>query len=233
MSRLVLLHGFTQRGASWHRVAAGFDVTAPDLPGHGSRADVRADLWQAAELVADAEGPGVYVGYSMGGRIALHVALARPDVVRGLVLISATAGIDDAAERAERIARDEHLATRIDTIGAEAFLGEWLAQPMFAGLPVEGRRDRSTDADGLASSLRLSGTGTQEALWARLHEITVPVLVVAGERDAKYVALAERLVADLPNAELVIVPGAGHAVHLEAPGAFVEALRAWLARHDL
>jgi 2-succinyl-6-hydroxy-2,4-cyclohexadiene-1-carboxylate synthase len=231
MSRLILLHGFTQTGASWGRVGTSLDASCPDLPGHGTRSTVRADLWQSADLVAGAEGAGVYAGYSMGGRLALHIALSRPDVVEGLVLVSATAGIDDATERAARRASDDALADHIEAIGADAFLAEWLAQPLFAGLPTDARAGRSTDAAGLASSLRLCGTGRQEPLWARLHDITVPALVLAGERDSKYVELAERLVHDLPRAELTVIADAGHAVHLEQPDAFTIAVRDWLARH--
>jgi 2-succinyl-6-hydroxy-2,4-cyclohexadiene-1-carboxylate synthase len=231
MSRLILLHGFTQTGASWGHVADELGASCPDLPGHGSRADVRADLWESALLLADAEGAGIYAGYSMGGRVAVHVALARPELVDGLVLISTTAGIEDEAERAARRASDDALAAHAEEIGIDAFLDEWLAQPMFAGLPPSARTGRSTDVHGLASSLRLAGTGKQESLWPRLSEIDVPVLVIAGERDAKYVAIAERLAAGLPRAELALVPSAGHTVHLEAREAFLAVLRPWLATH--
>jgi 2-succinyl-6-hydroxy-2,4-cyclohexadiene-1-carboxylate synthase len=231
MSRLILLHGFTQTGGSWGQIAGDLGGESPDLPGHGERSAVRADLWESARLIAESEGAGVYLGYSMGGRVALHMALAHPEMVRGLVLVSATAGIDDDVERARRRAEDEALADRIEAIGAEAFLAEWLARPMFAGLPASGRAGRSTDAAGLASSLRLCGTGTQEPLWGRLHAITVPALVIAGENDSKYVSLAGRLTDELPRAELVVIPAAGHAVHLEQPDAFTGAVRDWLARH--
>ena len=207
------------------------EVRHPDLPGHGKSARVRADLWEAAGAVADGEGRGAYVGYSMGGRLALHIALARPDVVTALVLVSATAGIEDDAERADRRRRDDELADRVEHIGADAFLDEWLAQPMFVGLAGTARDDRSTDAAGLASSLRLAGTGTQEPLWARLGAIDVPALVIAGENDPKYVGLAERIASALPRADLVIVPSAGHAVPLEAPDELVALLRPWLSQH--
>jgi 2-succinyl-6-hydroxy-2,4-cyclohexadiene-1-carboxylate synthase len=105
-----------------------------------------------------------------------------------------------------------------------------LAQPLFAGLPAEARGGRTTDATGMASSLRLAGTGTQEPLWDRLGGLSMPVLVVAGERDAKFRALGQRLVGTIgANAELMLVPDAGHAAHLEQPGAFVALVRPWLA----
>ena len=173
----------------------------------------------------------MFVGYSMGGRIALHVALGHRDVVEGLVLVSTTAGIEDAEEREARRASDEALAARIESIGADEFLDEWLAQPMFAGVPPAGREGRVADAGALAASLRLAGTGTQEPLWDRLPEIDVPALVIAGAQDTKYVALAERLAGELPRAEVAVIPNAGHAVHLERPDAFVAVLRAWMEKH--
>jgi 2-succinyl-6-hydroxy-2,4-cyclohexadiene-1-carboxylate synthase len=234
MSRVVLVHGFTQTGASWATIAAGLEgheVVAPDQPGHGERSAERADLVTSAELLAPL-GPAAFVGYSMGARIALHLALLHPDAVTALVVLGGTGGIDDDEERAARRAADEVLADRLEDIGTDAFLDEWLAQPLFAALPPDGRGARSTDASGLAWSLRLSGTGTQQPLWARLGELAMPVLVVAGARDEKFRALGERLVAAIgANAELAIVSDAGHAAHLEQPGGFLAVLRPWLDRH--
>lgn len=231
MSRLIMLHGFTQTGASWHPVASELGAACPDLPGHGTRSDVHADLWESARIITESEGAGIYAGYSMGGRLALHIALAWPHLVEALVLISTTAGIDDGAERAARRASDDALAAHAEEVGAQTFLDEWLARPMFAGLPASARAGRSSDVHGLASSLRLAGAGAQEPLWNRLRTIVVPVLVIAGERDREYVALAERLAATLPDAELAIVADAGHTVHLERPAAFIDVLRRWLATH--
>ena len=155
----------------------------------------------------------------MGGRLCLHLAVARPDLVERLVLVSATGGIDDAGERAARRAADEALAATIERDGVDAFLERWVAQPMFAALPDPGLDDRRRNtAAGLASSLRLAGTGTQEPLWDRLPALTMPVLLVAGALDAKFVAAAERMAALLPHATLAVVADAGHTVHLEQPG---------------
>ncbi len=236
--RLVLVHGFTQTARSWDpirgRLGEDVDVVAVDAPGHGAATDVVADLWQAADHVVAAGGRGTYVGYSMGGRICLHLAFAHPDAVERLVLVSGTAGIEDPAERAARRRADEDLAASIERDGVGAFLDRWLAQPLFASLPAQARQAedrRRNTAAGLASSLRHAGTGTQQPLWERLPELTMPVLLVAGEADAKFGALAERMHALIAGAELAIVPGAGHTVHLEAPDAFVDLLAAWLARH--
>lgn len=235
----LLLHGFGQNGRCWGRLgealATTHDVTALDLPGHGGAGAVLADLWATAELVAgsiDPAAPTAVIGYSMGGRVALHAALAHPAAVDRLVLISATAGIDDAGEREARRAADDALAARIEAIGVDAFVDEWLALPLFAGLPPEGRfvdERRTNSVRGLASSLRLAGTGTQEPLWSRLPELSMPVLVVAGQDDPKFAALAERLAAGIgPNATLAVVGGAGHTVHLEQPTLTADLITTWL-----
>ena len=234
--RLVLVHGFTQTGRSWHVLAADLardhEVVLVDAPGHGASAAVRADLGQGADLLGAAGGEAVYVGYSMGGRLALHLALARPDLVRGLILLGTTAGLADPAERAARRDTDEDLARRVEAEGVDPFLERWLAGPLFARLPRD-RADlddrRRNTAEGLASSLRLAGTGTQEPLWSRLPELAMPVLVLAGADDERFVAVGRRMAAAIgPNAAYTDVPGAGHAAHLEQPAAFVRIVRRWM-----
>lgn len=233
--RVVFIHGFTQTAASWApvlgRLPLRLEAVALDAPGHGSAAAIETDLWGAGDHVVAEGGPGVYVGYSMGARIALHAALGHPESVRGLVLISGTAGIDDADERAARLAADEEWAERIERDGVDAFLQQWLALPLFASLPPDAAgldaRHRNTAA-GLASSLRRAGTGTQEPLWSRLDELAMPVLVVAGALDAKFVDLARRLHAAISGAELAIVEGAGHSVPLERPDELAALLTRWL-----
>lgn len=236
--RLVLVHGFTQTARCWGPLAAGLaadhEVVRVDAPGHGGSAGLRADLRGTADLLAEL-GPATFLGYSMGGRMCLETALCHPEAVEALVLVSATAGIDDEDERAARRASDEALAQRIEAEGVDAFLEDWLALPLFAGLPPEAQcldERRTNTSAGLAGSLRLAGTGTQTPSWDRLGALTMPVLVVAGAADAKFTALAHR-VADAigDNATLVVVPDAGHTTHLEAPNAFVSTLRPWLAAH--
>jgi 2-succinyl-6-hydroxy-2,4-cyclohexadiene-1-carboxylate synthase len=238
---IVLLHGFTQTSASWQPVADRLgerhDVRAPDLPGHGTATDERAGLWETAAVLAETHGPATYVGYSMGGRVALHVAVAHPEVVERLVLVSATAGIDDDEGRAARRKADEELADRIEAIGVDAFLDEWLAQPLFSGLSGDASglaERRANTAAGLAASLRASGTGMMDPpLWDRLAAIEVPVLVVAGELDAKFRRLGAELVRSIGgNAELVVVAAAGHPVPFEQPDRFADALERWFAATD-
>lgn len=235
--RVVLVHGFTQTRRSWDPLLpalADHDVVALDAPGHGTASDVRLDLEAGGEWLAATGGPAIYVGYSMGGRLCLHAALADPTAVRGLVLISATGGIEDEAERAQRRSSDDALADRIEAIGVAAFVDEWLAQPLFAGLDdaAQGRPARlENTAAGLASSLRLAGTGTQRPLWDRLGELEIPVLVVAGAQDPKFVALGRRLHDSIAGAQLAVVDGAGHTVHLEQPVRFLDVLLPWLDAH--
>ena len=232
-----LIHGFTQSGTSWSpladRLADRWHLKAVDAPGHGRSAGVAADLWEGAALIGETVGPAAWVGYSMGGRLALHLTLSRPELVTALVLVSATGGIDDPAERAARRAADEVLAERLQVEGVEAFVAWWLSQALFATLPASAAAIDSRlggTPEGLASSLRLAGTGTQEPLWERLEEIGVPVLIVAGALDPAYVGRAQRLAAGIgPNATLHVLPGAGHACHLERPGRFAGVVRGWLA----
>ena len=239
---IVLLHGFTQTSAGWDPVVDalrpllddGTTIEAPDLPGHGTAARDRADLpGAAAALAAGIDDPALVVGYSMGGRLALRLALDHPDRVAALVLVGATAGIDDPHERAARRTADAALADRIEAIGTLAFLDEWVAQPLFAGLeltPADRAAREANDPAGLASSLRLAGTGTMDPpWWDELARIDVPVVVAWGERDAKFAALGARLVVAIgQNAAGAAVPDAGHAAHLEQP-AFVAELVVELA----
>jgi 2-succinyl-6-hydroxy-2,4-cyclohexadiene-1-carboxylate synthase len=235
MADLVLLHGFTQTGRSWqpiaHALAGRYRSLAPDLPGHGDFAERRPASFAACDAYLRALRPGPFTlaGYSMGGRIALHAALSLGAIVERLVLIGASPGIADAAERAARKAEDAALADRIEAIGIEAFVREWSGQELFAGMPrgvaelADEDRLRNT-APGLAAALRGLGTGVMPPLWQRLGELTTPVDLVVGERDEKFGAIAERMGAALPSARLHVVEGAGHAVHLEAPEAVVELL---------
>jgi pimeloyl-ACP methyl ester carboxylesterase len=153
--------------------------------------------------------------------------------VRSLVLVGGTPGIEDEAARAERRAADLAQAQRIRAEGVDAFVERWLAMPMFAGLPpgarFEDERRRNT-AEGLATSLELAGTGSQAPLWDALPDIEAPVLVVAGEDDHRYAAIAERTAAAIgPNARAALVPGAGHSAHLEQPERAVDLVLGWLA----
>ncbi|MEA2193536.1 MAG: 2-succinyl-6-hydroxy-2,4-cyclohexadiene-carboxylate synthase [Solirubrobacteraceae bacterium] len=233
---LLLLHGFTQTGRGWdevvrHLAGETYRPLAPDLRGHGAAGSRRPiDMASCVrDVAALAAGDFALAGYSMGGRIALHVALADPGRVKRLVLVSTTAGIEDPARRAERRTSDEALAAWMQRRTIAEVADRWGAQPLFAGQSPEvaaaARADRlRNEPEHLAAALRGVGTGTMTPLWERLGELTMPVAVLAGERDQKFVALARRLARALPRTTLTIVPGAGHALALEAPGAVAAAI---------
>jgi 2-succinyl-6-hydroxy-2,4-cyclohexadiene-1-carboxylate synthase len=236
--RLVLVHGFTQTGRSWGRVATGLarnhQVVRVDAPGHGRSAASMVDMVEGARLLGAAGGTASYLGYSMGARLCLHLALAEPRRVTALVVLGGTAGLADPSERRARRQRDEALAEELARVGVPAFVRQWLAQPLFAGLDAEAAgleaRLENTVA-GLSSSLRRAGTGAQESLWDRLPELEMPVLAVAGEHDDVFRARAEAMAAAIgPNAETAVVPGAGHAAHSQAPDAFLAIVDSFLAR---
>ena len=235
---LVLLHGFTHTGATWGPVirALGerYSAIAPDIRGHGSASlrepvNVEGVIDDVSRLVPG--GHFTLVGYSMGGRIALHVALALGGRVDRLILIGASPGIADALEREVREETDERLAKWIDRASSiEEVARRWEQTPVLAGQPPKVaafvHRDRLHNTPGgLARALRGLGTGALPSVWGRLGELQMPVVLVVGERDVKFIGTAERMADEIRHARVVLVPGVGHAVHLEAP----EALAALIA----
>jgi 2-succinyl-6-hydroxy-2,4-cyclohexadiene-1-carboxylate synthase len=239
--RVVLLHGFGQTGRCWGPLAAALardhEVVRLDAPGHAGSSAVAADLPTTGRLAAAAGGRAIYVGYSMGARMALHVATEAPEAVRALVLVGGTPGIEDDGARAERRAADVAQAAHIRSEGVDAFVDRWLALPMFAGLPPEARFEderRRNTAEGLATSLELAGTGSQRPLWDRLAALEQPVLAVAGEDDARYAEIAGRTAAAIgANARAATVAGAGHSAHLEQPARFSALLLGWLDQAEI
>ncbi|MCY3949832.1 MAG: 2-succinyl-6-hydroxy-2,4-cyclohexadiene-1-carboxylate synthase [Acidimicrobiaceae bacterium] len=235
---VVVIHGFTGSGKMMAPLVDrldGWRCIAVDLPGHGrSPSPTDSALYSieatAASVAAVAAGtPDGHchvVGYSMGGRVALALAAASPQVCRSLALISATAGMADEADRSRRREADEALADRIGQHGLDQFVEDWMAAPMWDTLrarlrPSEWeasmRQRRGCDPVGLANSLRAGGTGSMTPLWDRLGALDVPTLLMCGELDAKFVEIGLRMSELLPKSELAVMPGVGHAVHLEAP----------------
>jgi 2-succinyl-6-hydroxy-2,4-cyclohexadiene-1-carboxylate synthase len=239
---LVLLHGFTQTARLWgpfgDTLASGHTLVGVDLPGHGGSDAVRADLPQTAELVhaavvsAIGDSPVDLLGYSLGARVALHMAIKTTMALRRLVLIGATGGIEDPVARRRRAEADEATADALDTSGdVDGFIARWVSGPMFAGLADAAQTEerRRNSAAGLASSLRMAGTGTQEPLWDRVANLSPPLLALAGTNDTRFAAHAIRLTRTAPHAVVSLVPGGGHAVHLAQPGFVGRLVGHWLA----
>ena len=235
---VVLLHGFTHTGASWDPVVAAlgesYRAFAPDIRGHGSARDREpVALDGVIEDVAGlAPARFTLVGYSMGGRLALHAALApalKPRIDR-LVLIGASPGIADPVERQARRADDDVLADQVESMTIEQFAERWAQTPVLAGQPpavaaaVHADRLRSTPT-GLARALRGLGTGALPSLWERLPEVRAPATLIAGERDEKFRAIATEMARELRDARVAVIPDAGHAVHLEAPAPVAAVIR--------
>jgi 2-succinyl-6-hydroxy-2,4-cyclohexadiene-1-carboxylate synthase len=235
--RLVFVHGFTQGNRSWRPIAdhfarRGHECVVVDLPGHGESADIRADLRTSASLLGEACGVGTYIGYSLGGRVCLHLALQAPHLVQRLALLGANPGITNEDERARRRAADDQLAQRLVEVGVPAFIDDWVALPLFAGLALSDadRAERlANTAEGLASSLQFCGAGTQLPLWDRLLELTMPVLTMAGSLDDAYEAICERVASAVPDGTFATIHGVGHAAHLQSPTQVITRLEGWLA----
>lgn len=249
---LLMLHGFTGSSTTWDdlrtRIGDRYRTIAADLPGHGrSTAPAEPRRYRLPRLADDLarllDAAGVdraaVLGYSLGGRVALHLALAHPDRVAALALESASAGITDAGDRARRVTDDEALADAIEREGITTFVDRWERLPLWdsqARLPAATRAALRTqrlanDPAGLANCLRGAGAGVEPPLDDRLPRLPAPTLLLAGALDEKYVALNERMQSRMPGAVLRIIPDAGHAVHLEQPAAFAGAVTAFLDGH--
>ncbi len=248
---VVLLHGFTGSTTTWgsltELLSPEFEVIAIDIVGHGeSDAPAEVDRYRMErctdDLVAVLAKLGheraTWLGYSMGARTALQLAVRHPKGVDALVLEGVTAGLPDAAERAARIASDEVLANRLDAEGLEAFIDFWQSIGLWdtqVGMPAERiaalREQRmGSDPVGLANSLRGMGAGAQEPVTDHLGEVNAPVLLVAGSLDQKFTGIAQELLDALPRAEFAAIEGVGHAAHFEDAGAFNSVVLEYLRR---
>ena len=241
---VLLLHGFMGSSEDWRGVAPSIEDRAfaltVDLPGHGASLGLPPEIYTiegaARALLGILDEMGLerasIVGYSMGGRLALYLALRYPERCAGLFLESASPGLRSAEERTVRRAADEEKALRLESGDFEAFLRDWYRQPLFSSLTRDEGSLRRTvevrlrnDPVELARSLRGMGTGVQPSLWEELAGLQVPMLAVAGEFDEKFVGISHQMAALGPLVRTAIVPGAGHSVHAEAPEAYARLLK--------
>lgn len=248
----LLVHGFTGSGGAWGReliegLTRDLRVVRVDLPGHGASpkwtSPERYGLEEVvAELVGVLDRVGVrrplWIGYSLGGRICLGAAALCPERVGALVLEGASPGLADPGERSARVREDETLACMLEGEGIEAFVDHWMNLPLFASQEslgperLAGERERRlrNSPTALAACLRGLGTGAQPSFWKVLSEVRVPALLLAGEGDAKYCDIAERMANAMPCAERRVIPGCGHATHLESPEAWLADVRSFATR---
>ncbi|MGI9528833.1 MAG: alpha/beta fold hydrolase [Acidimicrobiia bacterium] len=238
---LVALHGFTFTGEQFSSLAEvlGREVIAPDLPGHGQSADATTKVEHVVDAVCTLTSsfalPVPLLGYSQGGRVALLAAIHCPTSVERLVLISANAGIEEEQLRRNRATQDDALAARIEMIGLERFIDAWTSDGITSteGLdPASRVQDldirMANTAEGLARALRGYGQGIQPVVWSELPALAMPVLVMAGAEDNRYQDIATRMADQIPDAELVVVPGAGHNPLADQPEATLEAVSAFV-----
>ncbi len=251
---VLLVHGFTGSVEAWgpsllRAMARENRVVAVDLLGHGSSdAPAQPERYALSNVLADLgrmlDGLGLehatWIGYSMGGRVALAAAILTPNRVDRMVLESASPGIESEPAREARRQADHALARELEAGGMEAFVDAWMSQPLFATqrsrTPAELERARTRrlegDAAAWAACLRGLGTGTQPSFWSRLAGVQCPTLVLTGAADAKFTTIGDRMAAILPNARRAVVPNAGHQVHFEAEGEWLRAVGGFLNEEE-
>jgi 2-succinyl-6-hydroxy-2,4-cyclohexadiene-1-carboxylate synthase len=244
-SPLLLLHGFGWTRHSFDDLLPvlepGHQLVLPDLPGHGASVAPEQGFEDCLNaLVDDLRGRGIrsvsLLGYSMGARLSLGLAVGWPALVSRMALISGSPGLENEDARVERRRADADLAARIERLGVDPFFDEWEAGPLFAGLralPAARRAvlraRRTRDPDRMAAALRLLGLGSQPNYWDRLRELRVPTLLLTGAQDPKFTALAQAMAPRIQKAELLAIAGCGHAAHLEAPERVAGPLRSFLS----
>jgi 2-succinyl-6-hydroxy-2,4-cyclohexadiene-1-carboxylate synthase len=240
VTALLLLHGFTGSPRSWDFLPDQPTQRrfVPALVGHlGSGAgsavvDFETEVDRLARLSAESDALHV-VGYSLGARLALGLALRHPARVSRLTLISGHPGLGSEAERVERRAADARWCELLLSRGSIAFVDAWQAQPLWA---TQARLDEATlsrkrserlshEPAGLARSLRVTGLAEMPNYREDLAKIRVPLTLCAGALDAKFRSLAEQMAKTVAHAELAIVDGAGHDLLLERPEFITEVIR--------
>lgn len=244
---VLLLHGFTGTGETWRKICSyltDYQCILVDLPGHGKTNSMIFSMKDCCTLLVDLlDKLGIdkthVIGYSMGGRTALSLAMYYPDYVASLILESSSPGLKEEAVRFERKEKDEQLAQRILDHVVEEFVNTWQELPLFATqkrLPEAVQRQirderLSQDKEGLAMSLHAMGTGAQPSWWEQLSKLNKPVLLIAGEEDEKFVAINKMMQKEIQHSEFIICPKAGHAVHVEKSRNFGKMVNVFLGEN--
>ena len=246
---ILMLHGFLGSGKDWshhaERLQSRYACFMPDLPGHGTTtaADTATCSFEkTCESLAELAGkihpePLHLVGYSMGGRLALYLALHYPDLFRSSVIISSSPGLKTPEERSSRQRSDDLLAESI-TADFESFLDGWYDLQLFASLKTHSlfseifARRSENNPESLAAALRQLSTGRQPSLWEKLAENRLPTGFFVGEKDTKYVEIGRQMVNLCPDSALSIFPGCGHTLHIENRHLFLERLQLFLQKQE-
>lgn len=225
---IVALHGFTGRPESWDctQVLAGARFATPTILGHGAEAPGVTDFdGEVDRLALGFRGASDVLGYSLGARLALGIAVRRPELVRSLTLVGVNPGLEDEPSAQARREADELLARSVERDGLAPFVDRWERLPLFAtqrSLPEDVRADRrekrlAHDPKGLARALRVLGLGVMPSRWESLSLLQMPITLVVGGEDTKFRGIAQRFRDRRPSTRVEVVPGVGHDVTLEAP----------------
>lgn len=242
---LLCLHGFMGKGSDWSFLAPylpHYQIVAPDLAGHGTAlgfSDAIFTIDGATEfLIKEIDRHDwqkiALLGYSMGGRLALYLAVHHPHRLTQLILESASPGLRTSEERAKRRIWDDQMAQQLLDLPYPDFLDQWYRLPLFATFRAHSNYQRafaaklSNDSAELARSLRLMGTGSQPSLWEAWTTLDVPTLLVTGEADEKYCTIAEEMAQINPHAMRASLPNTGHNTHWEQPQLFAEQIGRFL-----
>ncbi|HEX2071771.1 MAG TPA: alpha/beta fold hydrolase [Thermoleophilaceae bacterium] len=230
---VVFVPGFMQPAEAWADVAERLPQRYPSVLLRHSEHEREGRIGEITAAAEAVEGEAVLCGYSLGGRLALHAAVRRPDLYAAVVVLGAAAGIDEPVARQARREADEKLAAWMETQPIEKIVEVWERQPLFADQSerlIEAQRPGrlSQDPRSLALLLRTAGQGAMDPIWGRLHTLDMPILALAGARDERYRRATRRIAAEAPQGYAAAIEHAGHAAHLQRPGEFVDALLAFL-----
>jgi len=249
LSKCILLHGFSGSSQNWQpllpSLTSHFQVLTLDILGHGrSSSPPDINRYQMANIANDiialldqqTNQPVHLLGYSMGGRLALCLAVHYPQRFKSLILESASPGLKTEAEREERRQRDNALADRIERDGIESFVDFWESLSLWASQEQLSSDTRirlhqqrlQNNSTGLANSLRGMGTGVQPSLWEKMTNLTLPTLLMTGELDKKFVGIAQEMALLLPQTSHITIHNAGHTIHLEKPTQYTQTVVSFL-----